>query len=243
MPEMKQACPVCETERTEVRLSGPHIHVTCTRCGVFALAPSILADLPAWFREASNRPSRMSYTIRRMQRQGQSKASASPCMMTTASVQDDPVQQSLPPSMRSQRPPRSGGPRNHLTEIGGALTGIVPDPPRARRCARGDPLRLEGPETTLTENGGAPNGIVPGPPSARRCARQRRSENGGAPNGIVPGPPSARRCTRQRRSVGLRPPQISPAVQQRDRYHSRASSSLLRPTLPNRQEECPALGR
>jgi hypothetical protein len=71
MPEMKQACPVCETERTEVRLSGPHIHVTCTRCGVFALAPSILADLPAWFREASNRPSRMSYTIRRMQRQGQ----------------------------------------------------------------------------------------------------------------------------------------------------------------------------
>jgi hypothetical protein len=50
---------------------GPHIHVTCTRCGTFALARSVFDDLPEWFRLDPNRASRMSHTIRRMQRQGQ----------------------------------------------------------------------------------------------------------------------------------------------------------------------------
>jgi hypothetical protein len=37
----------------------------------FAIAPSVLGDLPVWFPGAPNGPSRMSFTIRRMQRQGQ----------------------------------------------------------------------------------------------------------------------------------------------------------------------------
>jgi hypothetical protein len=68
---LNQICPVCETEPTDVRMSGPLIHVTCIRCGVFALVRSVFDDLPMWFREDSSRPSRMSFTIRRMQRQGQ----------------------------------------------------------------------------------------------------------------------------------------------------------------------------
>ena len=50
-------------------MSGPHIHVTCIRCGGFALARSVFDDLPEWFQRDLSRPSRMSYTIRRMQRQ------------------------------------------------------------------------------------------------------------------------------------------------------------------------------
>jgi hypothetical protein len=69
MLELKQACPVCETDPAKVRVSGPHIHVTCFRCGGFALARSVFDDLPEWFQRDSSRPSRMSYTIRRMQRQ------------------------------------------------------------------------------------------------------------------------------------------------------------------------------
>jgi hypothetical protein len=70
MPELRQTCPVCETEPTEVQMWGPHIRVTCLRCGIFALARSVFDDLPVWFREDPSRTSRMSYTIRRMQRQG-----------------------------------------------------------------------------------------------------------------------------------------------------------------------------
>jgi hypothetical protein len=45
---------------------------------------------------------------------------------TPASVQDDPVQQSLPPSMRSQRPLRRGRARNYPHRDGGAPNGILP---------------------------------------------------------------------------------------------------------------------
>ena len=68
---MDQTCPVCSTAPTIVETLGPLIRVKCVRCGVFALARSVFDDLPEWFKRDASRRSLMSYTIRRMQREGQ----------------------------------------------------------------------------------------------------------------------------------------------------------------------------
>ena len=53
-------CPVCSTGVTKVDELGPLMRFDCDRCGVFALAHSVIGDLPEWFRQDPVRASLIS---------------------------------------------------------------------------------------------------------------------------------------------------------------------------------------